>query len=88
MLEYIDAYTKARLAECQTRTEELNVLAFMRLENKKMHTYIKGENNEVQSSEQQVAETTEENNAEGVFFRSTVRAYLPWCKGLFCEGGL
>jgi hypothetical protein len=46
----------------------------MRLENKKMHTYIKGENNEVQSSEQQVAETTEENNAEGVFFRSTIRA--------------
>ena len=34
MLEYIDAYTKARLAECQTRTEELNVLAFMRLEQK------------------------------------------------------
>ncbi len=40
MLEYIDDYTKARLAECQTRTEELNVLAFMRLENKKMYTYL------------------------------------------------
>ena len=35
---------------------------------------IKGKNNEVQSSEQQVAETTEENNAEGVFFRPTIRA--------------
>ena len=39
-------------------------------------------------AEEVVAETTEENNAEGVFFRSTIRAYLPWCKGLFCEGGL
>jgi len=30
----LDAYTKDRLAECQTETERINVLAFLRIEQK------------------------------------------------------